>query len=235
MDAHHTVFSNNQFDHNGWTDMDVHHTVYSSAVFNVSTIEQAKRIILTKEGDVSTEQRWQQETPYLLSLIKSKLSVNANSVVLDYGCGIGRMAKALIDDVGCRVVGVDISPSMRALASSYVSSDRFVACSPDALKWLGVTCDAAIAIWALQHCFDVQKDIDGLVSVLKPYAALFVCNDKRRLVPVRGQRWVDDGGDINKMLTAAFEQSVTGELEPGPVSSVIADASYWAAYYNKVY
>jgi cyclopropane fatty-acyl-phospholipid synthase-like methyltransferase len=59
-------------------------------------------------------------------------------VVLDYGCGIGRLAKAMIDASGCSVVGLDTSPEMRKLADDYVGSDRFIAVSPsqfDALSW----------------------------------------------------------------------------------------------------
>ena len=35
--------------------------------------------------------------------------------VLDYGCGIGRIAKELILKTSCKVIGVDISESMRKM------------------------------------------------------------------------------------------------------------------------
>ena len=92
------------------------------------TVAEAKRIILTPEGQ-SSEQRWQRETPLLVALIERGCEINEHSWVLDYGCGIGRLAKTLIERHDCRVVGVDISPSMRALAANYVNSPRFLACS----------------------------------------------------------------------------------------------------------
>ena len=65
-----------------------------------------------------------------------------NDVVLDYGCGIGRMAKELILRHNCRVIGVDISPNMRALSVQYVNSDNFFACPP---AMLGVFWTAGFA------------------------------------------------------------------------------------------
>lgn len=203
---------------------------YSPAVFNVTNMDQAKRIILTKEGELTTEQRWERETPYLLSLIRDTIPLSADSVVLDYGCGIGRMAKALIDDVGCRVVGVDISASMRALACSYVNSDRFVVCAPEALTFLGVECDAVLAIWVLQHCFIVTQDIALMANSLKSNGRVFVVNDHRRIVPTREAMWVNDGVDVRAVLKDGFDEAAFGNLDPDVMGAPIADASYWATF-----
>src|SRR5215470_15608513 len=121
---------------------------YNPAVFNVSTISQAMSIILTPE-ESTTEERWRLETPYVCDLIAKSVDIAPNSFVLDYGCGIGRIAKELIARHGCRVIGVDISPSMRALAPIYVASDRFFACTSAMLDGLierGIAFDAAISI-----------------------------------------------------------------------------------------
>ena len=101
---------------------------YDPSVFDVSDMNQAMRIILTAESS-TTRERWEKETPYIADLVGRKMSITADTLLLDYGCGIGRIAKALIARYGCRVVGVDISPSMRAFAAVYVESDRFFACS----------------------------------------------------------------------------------------------------------
>src|SRR4051794_32924836 len=134
---------------------------YNPEIFSVGDVRDAKAIILTAENS-TTDTRWEQETPYLSSLIASQQKITADTVVLDYGCGIGRMAKALIDQYGCRVVGVDISPSMRSLSVGYVNSDRFFACSPLMLKLLivnGLWFDFAISVWVLQHCLKPAEDI----------------------------------------------------------------------------
>ena len=89
--------------------------IYDASVFDVATIEAAKRIILTPENS-TTQERWAAETPYLTDLITKHIVLDRDTTVLDYGCGVGRMAKALIDRARCKVVGADFSASMRALA-----------------------------------------------------------------------------------------------------------------------
>jgi SAM-dependent methyltransferase len=95
---------------------------YNAGIFDVADLDGARRIILTPEGGQTTDQRWNCETPYLTGLIADNLKLTAGSVVVDYGCGVGRLAKELISRHGCRVIGVDISANMRALADRYVGS-----------------------------------------------------------------------------------------------------------------
>src|ERR1700744_5972176 len=125
-----------------------------SPIFEVRTIEQAKSVILTPE-DTTTDARWEKETPYLASLISKHIGVHPKDRVLDYGCGIGRMSKALIDRFGCSVFGGDPSCSMRPLAASYVNDDRFLSCAPSMLPLLS-PCALAISVWALQHIPDLE-------------------------------------------------------------------------------
>ena len=143
---------------------------YNPRIFDVTNIDEAMRIILTSEGS-TTEHRWATETPYLGDLIASSLEISEQTLILDYGCGIGRMAKQLISRHGCHVIGVDISPSMRALAAVYVGSDRFFACPPEMLDLLvarGITFDLVLTVWVLQHCLDVRADVARIVSALAP-------------------------------------------------------------------
>ena len=139
---------------------------YDPAVFNVDSISAAMQIILTPE-DSTTEARWKTETPYLADLIGQQFDISPHSLLLDYGCGIGRMAKEVIVRHGCRVIGVDISPSMQALATKYVASDRFFACPPamlDGLTERGVIFDGALSIWVLQHCQYPAEDVAPYVA-----------------------------------------------------------------------
>lgn len=207
-------------------------TTYSSRIFDVQTMDQAKRIILTKEGDRSTEDRWRTETPYLMSLIEKNFELDNKSVILDYGCGIGRMAKALIDKYGCSVVGVDISASMRALAASYVSYSSFFSCSPDMLDRIGIKFDAAISIWVLQHCHIVEDDINRIYKALNPGAGLFVVNDHRRIVPTNEVGWFDDKKDVKEILSKSFEKEIVSDLDVEKIGKLIAPSSYWSIWYR---
>jgi SAM-dependent methyltransferase len=200
---------------------------YFPQVFDVADVQRAKAIILTDEGPgADTETRWAVETPYVLELIQGALALRADMVVLDYGCGIGRMAKAMIDASGCSVIGVDISPSMRKLAEDYVRSDRFVVISPqqfDVMVGAGLRVHAAIAIWVLQHC----SLADG--------GHCFVLNMRKRAVPAlrdkagadAGFVWAADAVDVAALLRTAFRVEAQGEPDNTRVPNMAAVGADW--------
>lgn len=205
---------------------------YYPGVFAVSDMAQAKSIILTPE-DTNTEARWQTETGYLAELIDQRFELNPASVVLDYGCGIGRIAKELIERTGCSVVGVDISPHMRVLGPQYVQSDRFMVCSPemlDTLVWAGMRVDAALSVWVLQHCFQPALDIARIRDALKPGGRFFLVNNFRRAVPTVEHGWFDDGLDIAEMLREEFDFIEEGRLAEEKTSPEVAKGGYWSNY-----
>jgi 2-polyprenyl-3-methyl-5-hydroxy-6-metoxy-1,4-benzoquinol methylase len=207
---------------------------YNPGIFSVRNHDEAKRIILTPEGS-STEQRWEAETPIVADLAARHNSLGGASVVLDYGCGIGRIAKELIARHGCNVVGVDISPSMRALSVEYVNSDNFFACSPTSLNVLiasGLRFDLAVSIWVLQHCLKPAEDIGILRGAIKPGGGLLVMNNLHRAVPTMEKGWANDGIDIRKTLSNTFalqaEETLVSPLVPAALSGV----TFWASYKN---
>jgi SAM-dependent methyltransferase len=153
--------------------------------------------------------------------------------VLDYGCGIGRMARALIAATGCRVVGVDISARMRALAVEHVADERFMAVSPAQLDGLlahGLRADAALAVWVLQHCLAPAEDIARLRVALAPQGRLFVLNMPGRAVPaVQEARfvWAADGIDVAALLRARFAVEAAGEPDMARVPRMSSIGAYW--------
>jgi 2-polyprenyl-3-methyl-5-hydroxy-6-metoxy-1,4-benzoquinol methylase len=108
--------------------------VFNTKLHEVATLAKAQELILTPEDGTSTEERWEKEKAFLCDHIGENICINPESVVLDYGCGVGRLSKALIDKYDCRVVGVDSSQSMRLLATDYVLSDRFTVWSPETFE-----------------------------------------------------------------------------------------------------
>jgi SAM-dependent methyltransferase len=208
---------------------------YHPELFDARTVEQARAIILTGEGS-TTDERWKVETPFICTLIAETIALRPDSVVIDYGCGIGRVAKELIARHGCRVIGVDISVAMRAMAVDYVKSDRFVAIAPDMLDGLvanGLAADAAIAVWVLQHCLTPGEDIARIDSALKANGQLFVLNNIYRALPTREKAWVNDGIDIKATLDAHFDVVRTGkppeEVTPRDLKNII----FWSFYAQK--
>jgi len=201
-------------------------------IFEVTTIEDARRIILTPDG-ATTDQRWASETPWLVSHLGDRLAPRPDSVLLDYGCGIGRLAKPLLERFGCTVLGVDASRSMRLLAPHYVESARFTVCSPESLDQLldhGLTCDHGYAIWALQHCVWPDQDIARIRRALRPGGGLTVVNARRRLVPVEAG-WLDDGVSIEALLDAhGFAELATDQLPTDSVPPIVAAHAFVKSY-----
>lgn len=195
---------------------------YNPAVFDVTDQDHARAVILTEDADRTADERWAVETPYLLGLIQG-LGVTPETMVLDYGCGIGRVSKAVVDANNCPTFGVDISPSMRKLAHEYVNHPRFFVGPPAALRMLTEQFDVALAIWVLQHCGRLEQDIDSIRASLKPGGRLFVLNETKRFVPTTEHLWVDDGKDVRQLLTDAFG-------EPTETVTLNADAlGAWTA------
>jgi autotransporter strand-loop-strand O-heptosyltransferase len=203
---------------------------YDAGIFDVGNLDEAQRIILTPENGRTTHERWDSETPYLTSLVAENLKLTASSVVVDYGCGVGRLAKELISRHGCRVIGVDISANMRALAERYVGSDKFVACAPEGLDLFGVAfADAALAVWVLQHCPQVEQDLERIRRSLKTDGQLFVVNENRRCIPTdRG--WMSDGLDLQQILVSQFDLGADGRMDPGVVMPAVSERTFWARY-----
>jgi SAM-dependent methyltransferase len=206
---------------------------YHPGIFDADGIAQAKAIILTTEEGVDSDTRWMQETPYLAELIGAEIAPRPGQLVIDYGCGIGRLAKEMIARFNCAVLGVDISPRMRALAMAYVDSDKFTVCPPAALDHLlaaGLRADAAISVWVLQHCYAPKRDIALLAAAVKPGGRLLVVNNHNRAVPTEQSGWVHDGIDMKELLAAQFTLLQLGALDPLRVTQTVTDFSFYGTY-----
>jgi ubiquinone/menaquinone biosynthesis C-methylase UbiE len=205
-----------------------HHpsAVFRPEVFDVQTLKDAMRIIVTPERGTTTEERWEKETPYLVTDIGTHLGVAPEMCVLDFGCGVGRVAKGLIDRFGCRVVGVDFSPSMRLLAPEYVLSERFTVWSPDVLEKMiakGFCADAAICLWVLQHVLNPVETMELIYRTLTPGRQLYTLNMHRCVPTDRG--WADDGFDLRSGLCQIFEEQHHHSLPVSVTTPRIAEMS----------
>ena len=205
---------------------------YKPQVFDVADIQQAKNIILTPEGGASTEERWEKETVYLVQAIGEFIQPTPETLILDYGCGVGRVAKGLIERYGCSVLGVDISCSMRQLAPGYVLNNHFGIVSPETLKQLvhsGLQVDACLAIWVLQHCPQVERDIELLHAVLKKNGLLYVLNNRTRSIPTEAG-FVNDGKDVRNLLRLAFNNINMSKLPNQVTAALIAEHTFVGHY-----
>lgn len=205
---------------------------YNPKIFSVPDEAAARTIILTPEAGQSTDERWAAETPYLGELFGRTLAPGPDHLVVDYGCGVGRMSRELIRRFGCSVLGVDLSPEMRAMAPGYVQAAAFSVVSPEVFAHMvrcGLVADMAISVWVLQHCLTPFDDLDLLRRSLRPGGRLGVVNNRRRAVPAVEKTWGDDQIDIKSLLRANFATVEEGELDRTVVGR-LADVTFRGTY-----
>jgi ubiquinone/menaquinone biosynthesis C-methylase UbiE len=174
---------------------------YLKKIFDVSNLDQAKDIVLT--GSSENPEKFTVETEFLINTIANQHIVNAESTVLDFGCGMGRVSKKVIDTFNCNVIGVDISNSMKMFANLYVDSAKFK--TPVASYTLPNSIDVCISTFVLQHVQNPQEEIDLICNVLKPGGYMVVVNEPIRHVPsgIDNDRyviWEHDNFDIFRAL-----------------------------------
>src|ERR1700757_4187587 len=195
---------------------------YDPTVFDVGSMGEARSVALNPGSVRPPEELWGVETEYLMEIVDAYLPPR-DATALDFGCGPGRLAEPLIGRKNWAVMGGDISPTISALATEYVKSERFLVCNPqtfDQLLRFGVRADFALAIWVLQHCPRLDEDIARIKAALKPGGRLLVLNAGRRFVPTQEQGWVDDGIDVWALLQEHFlmlrsEQPDASVVPPG--------------------
>jgi SAM-dependent methyltransferase len=175
---------------------------YIKEVFMPQTLDAAKHVALSSdENDIF---KFENETACLIDLMTAKDLVRADSRVLDFGCGMGRVSKALIQKFGCTVVGTDMSPNMRYFATAYVNDPRFIA-----LEYPEGVFDLALAVLVLQHVEDPHGEVARIGAAVKSGGTLVLVNEHKRFVPsdVDAQGfvvWNDDGVDIRALLSEYF-------------------------------
>lgn len=180
---------------------------YIKEVFDVVTFDQAKHVVLTSDPD--NPNKFETETKFLIDKISENITITDDMVVLDFGCGMGRVARELIKQFNCKVIGLDISASMLTFAKLYTANlNKFQGThsysTPESV-------DVAISILALQHAEDPKKEIDNIISVLKPGGTFVLLNESIRFVPsdVDSKNfvvWKDDGFDIFGYVEARLKK-----------------------------
>ncbi len=107
-----------------------------------------------------------------------ELGVGREETVLDVGCGTGNLTAALLErlsPVG-RVVAVDISPRMIAMARAKIVDRRvsWQVADAEALPLLRGSCDRAICLAVWPHLDNWEEAAAELARVLRPGGALHI-------------------------------------------------------------
>ncbi|MDD4818232.1 MAG: class I SAM-dependent methyltransferase [Victivallaceae bacterium] len=187
---------------------------YHPQVFDPHDMTDAKQISLPdypaeSEGPKSSE-RWEKETKFLVEKMLTELNLAPGQWVLDYGCGAGRIAKALCEKK-LFVIGVELTENMRKYAIEYVNDpQRFICVSPEMFAELvntGLRVDAACSVWCVHHCPDPDQVYRAIRGGMKFNAKFFnVNNRKTRVIPTMGTefRWIEDEINIWRIADAYF-------------------------------
>jgi SAM-dependent methyltransferase len=169
---------------------------YIKEAFDVTTFAQAKNVVLS--DDPNDPKKFDRETDFLVDTIKDNITITDESVVLDFGCGMGRVSKKLIDTFNCNVVGVDISDSMLTFARLYTANIKKFVPSKECPE--PNTVDVALAILVLQHTEHPKQEIDKICNALKPDGYLVLVNEAGRLIPGGVEngfvKWTTDNFDV---------------------------------------
>ena len=198
----------------------------TSPLFHPKSLTEAQHQAVGDCKGLTMQQRWDEETPVFAKAILSWIpDINDDTYIVDYGCGPGRIAKALIDEAieqmktapgGVRsitVLGVDNSPEMLEEAMQYVGvgSNWFVTCEPHEVS-VPRQADLVYLVYCLQHmpAIEIRDALQRIWTFLKDDGFLFYCSSENRMA-MRS----DDGGffddrflgvDLKSELSRFFEE-----------------------------
>ena len=178
-------------------------------LFKPRDLEEGKHAVVGDCNGIPMAERWKIETPLFAKEILKY--VPENGTILDYGCGVGRLAKeVLAQRPDVKVVGLDASSDMIKQAYEYVNDVRFTGVLPTELQKLNIKFDAAYCVYVLQHCpsVDLRSCIQRIHYFLKDDAYFAYCSsDYRMCIRFDGGGFFDDqflGVNIREEISKLF-------------------------------
>jgi|GEM_PF-5150266 len=159
--------------------------------FKVKDFAEGVESVVGECNGYKAEERFRLETPIFARAIISHIS-DKDRVILDYGCGVGRLAKEILKQTrNIRIIGLDASPDERRLAMEYVNDARFSVIEPEDLT---EQVDMIYSIYVLQHipAIELRQAIERMHYYLKPKGKLVYCSSDFRLAISLGHVFTDD-------------------------------------------
>ena len=120
-------------------------------------------------------------------------------VVLDLGCGKGRVARLALERGARETVGVDVSEAMlkAAAASLPASSVRWVQADGRALPFEAASFDVVICALMMGHVDDLEAALSEIARVLRP-GGLLLLSDFHPYATLRGWQRVFTDADSGR-------------------------------------
>lgn len=175
---------------------------------SIKSFDEARNLSVGPCNGLTLEERWQKETAGFVDAILRNLKPDAKRV-LDYGCGVGRIAKELLrKNQELEVYGVDSSEAHLMYASSYVVGPRFKMMKPEEFN---EKVDAAVLVYVLQSvpAIELREVLERIHANLNPDGVLIYCSSNFRMAPRFDQlAFFDDrflGVNLQNELERFFE------------------------------
>jgi len=149
-------------------------------LFKPASFEEGRESVVGHCNGIPMAERWEAETPLFARMILSHLEPG-DTKILDYGVGVGRLAKEVINqNKEVKVIGVDDSSDQRRYSKLYVGEDRFEAIAPTQLN---ETVDLAYCVYVLQHvpAISIREVLYRIHYFLKPQGKLVYCSSDYRM------------------------------------------------------
>jgi len=147
-------------------------------LFKPQNIEDAKNCVVGDCNGYSMEDRYRLETP----LFAKEIIKNCNgSLILDYGTGVGRLAKEILtQSQNLTVIGTDASKEMMSLAIKNVENKNFSTKKPQDIT---ETFDLIYCVYVLQHvpAIEIREILQRIYHHLKDDGIFIYCSSDYRM------------------------------------------------------
>jgi len=183
-------------------------------LFKPKNLEEGKNAVVGDCNGFTMEQRWGAETPAFAEKILRFARREAE--ILDYGCGVGRIAKEILEQNNTvYIIGIDTSLEMVDKAYGYVASeDRFIprVISEFDVKDKEKKFDIAYCVYVLQHApaIEIREILSRIYSHLKDDGFFIYCSsDYRMAIRFDGKGFFDDrflGVNLQEEIERFFDK-----------------------------
>jgi ADP-heptose:LPS heptosyltransferase/SAM-dependent methyltransferase len=192
-------------------------------LFKPANLEEGRHEVVGDCNGFTMQQRWDAETPAFARAIIEIAGPNAE--ILDYGCGVGRLAREILKQKDSVVItGTDASKQMMEQAEIYVANIQFNTCAPQKLDR---KFDLAYLVYVLQHvpAIEIREVLTRIHHHLKDDGFFVYCSsDYRMAIRFDGPGFCDDrflGVNLQDEVERLFEKVgplfKPEELEGNPI------------------
>ena len=168
-------------------------------LFKVKNFEEGKEAVVGHCNGYDRQQRWDAETSLFAKAIIRNIKFRDSGCadIIDYGCGVGRLAQEVIKQSPKVIVhGVDASQQMLNEATKYISnSGHFHPSSPTQINMGQGKADLVYCVYVLQHvpCLEIREILQRIYDNLKTDGAFVYCSsDYRMAINFNGSGFWDD-------------------------------------------